>query len=153
MLPLPLALRLAGSTRSKFNNSKISDHYNAVIPEGRPGVATMITDEAALDIAFVTALTRRGFSPQDAKAKSAEWIERLRDGGGLEPYHVFIGDGLLLSVNADGLRSAIEHACDPTYAPEGQVFRPATDLVVLNTAEIRARIQEWSEHFPSQDEC
>ncbi|SFU67659.1 MULTISPECIES: hypothetical protein [unclassified Methylobacterium] len=153
MLPLPLALRLAGSTRSKFNNSKISDHYNFAIPEGRPGVATMITDEAALDIAFVTALTRRGFAPQDAKTKSAEWVERIQDGRGIEPYQVFVGDGLQIPAKSGNLRTAIEHAIDPTYSPEGQTFRRATDLVVINVEEIQARIKEWSEHFPSQNEC
>jgi hypothetical protein len=144
-LPLPVVLRLANCSRSKISKLNASGHLNFPLPKGSAGVAIVITEEAALDIAFITALTRRGFSPDDAKLKSFHWVERITQGRGIDPYQVFQGSGLMSGTTAAGIRVAVEHAIDQADMPSGAEYRRSTDLVVINVEEIRARIQAWSE--------
>lgn len=150
MMPLPTVLRAFGCSRSKYNKLKSSGHFNREIPEGAAGVATMIDDETAFDIAVIVILTHRGFSPEDAKARVGEWAAMLARGQPLSPFWVYVGRGSLHPTTANGLRSAIEHQIDGADMPMGEEFRPATDCLVINIQEIRARLAAWSAEFCEQ---
>jgi len=147
MLYLPFVQAAHGLTRNRFNKLKAAGAFNCELPEGRPGVATLIPIESAHDIGFVALLHSAGFSPTDAKMKSFEWLRHWQRGS-LDKCQTFNPAAGTVSRRSE--KKTVAQLCmdrsEQAEMPMGHELRHAELIVTINIAEIVARNEAVAEY-------
>jgi hypothetical protein len=82
---VPEVLAACGATRDDFNNWNRRRLLRAQLAETTPGVARRISRRAALEVAFMAALTDIGFDAAAASTIAHEYVVREQRGD-LEPW-------------------------------------------------------------------
>jgi hypothetical protein len=150
-------LAASNTTRDSFNGWKKRNLLREEVPETRPGVARQMTRGAALEVAFMSALTRAGFEPADASVVASEWLNADRAGtlGAVFLLNTTTGTGRLLpeyilNEPADALLTVLDLSDttegriipdgEPLYDRDRDAPKPATGLNIIYVAEIVRRI-------------
>lgn len=145
-IPLPAVLKGFGCTRNNLNKWKSSGHLAGKIPDGLPGIASMVNREVALEIAFMSVLTAAGYVPRDAKIVARNWLSLHKQKGGLDDIWAFDPMAGLLAERSDGKRetifSVVSRPIEQVDMPLGAQNRASVTLRVFNVAEIVARLDE-----------
>ena len=149
---LTQVLSVANWSRDDFNNWKRRVGFSTDMPETTPGVAQELSQENALEIAFLAALSETGAEPFNVKLRVEQWLREEKRGKllggwaanpkslearaayGLPVRNFAKADVGKLSVSLPNVRA---NAPVPN-APRDS--KPATVLVLIDLAEITRRI-------------
>lgn len=143
MLPLPDVLRAFAGTRNKVNRWVAAGYLTNKVPEGSPGVPSILDRPTALEIAFMTVLTDAGRNPSDAKIIAGGWLEKIKKGERLQTVVLnhFGGAGQNIPTSSDEPLSVFLDASRlPAEMPMGTEPRPALAIVAVNVTEIIRRV-------------
>lgn len=147
-------LAASNITRDSFNGWKRRNLLRVALPETVPGVARSMTRDAALEVVFMSALTRAGFEPSDASVIANDWL-RAAQLGSVYLFNPTTGKGLLLPESvlseptdtlmtmlnlSDTTEGRIIADDEPLFDPERDAPEPATSLNIIYVAEIVRRI-------------
>ncbi|HEY9217665.1 MAG TPA: hypothetical protein VIO94_06425 [Phenylobacterium sp.] len=140
---LPSILRAFGVTTNQHKKARASGYLKRPIPVGRPGVPTIVSREAALEISFWKALVDQGYGGADASSLANRWVQRLTEGGALQPYWLMNRTGGT-SIPLRGHESLKKLAAATSWVdmPLEHAPRPVPGFAIVNTAEIVARVDE-----------
>jgi hypothetical protein len=148
-IPLPAILKAFGCSRTKLNKWRSEDHLAADIPDGSPGVASMVSREVGLEIAFMSVLTGAGYGPSDAKIHARNWL-RLHKEKGLDPVWVFDPMAGMLAVRGSGaetIKAVLAAPREQIEMPLGTQNRSSMVLRVFNLGEVLARLDEIEHEY------
>jgi len=148
MIKLPRVLRFVGGTRNKVNKWKAAGYLSRTLKEGSPGVPTIVSRDAALEIAFMSVLTESGFSPKDSNAFANELLARQTSKSApryclINPRNSLIYYAQRLEDIGPRIREITESVDEPTVGERNGVAaeRPASSLVLINIGELTRRIK------------
>lgn len=149
MIPLPDVLRSIRGTRNKVNKWKAERYLSRTLKDGSPGVPSMISCDAALEIAFMSVLTRSGLSPKDSKELANELVSKQSAETVpiyclVNPQHLFIYYAQRIE-ELGGLIQKITESVDEPKDRDGPIGvsaeRPVASFILINIEEITRRIR------------
>jgi len=143
MLPLPAVLRAFHGTRNKVNRWVAAGYLTNKVPEGSPGVPSIIDRPTALEIAFMTVLTDAGRNPSDAKIIASGWLEKIKQEQRLQTVVLnhFGGAGSNIPTSSkQPLSVFLDGSNLPADMPTGTENRQALAVVAVNVTEIISRV-------------
>ncbi|MDB5626935.1 MAG: hypothetical protein JWR73_2737 [Tardiphaga sp.] len=151
MVPLPMLFKAFSCNRNKLNKWKADGHLIGNIPDGVPGVATLVDDDTALEISLMSAATSAGYGPTDAREFVKLWLSHHRIGQ-LDPIWVFDPVAGLLAYRGKAQKfgaNAISQAREQVDLPLGAANRPSLVLRLINVEEVVSRLNQIKDQFES----
>lgn len=143
---LSQVLALCGATRDEFNNLRRGGHLREDIPETTRGVARPMTRSAALEFAFIRALTDVGFAAAEA-AERARILADDEQSNKLKPWLIYAPEtGREICCGETGAKTPIGSMVRTLAKNEArrshEPLKPiaATRFVAIHFAEIVRRI-------------
>jgi hypothetical protein len=156
------AVKLFGTSKDSFSRWLERGYLCTKFPPSRQGVQREYTRENAVEVGFMTALTRVGYDPSEAAPIIAKWMKGLKSGGmpWLFCLNTHTGDyleygdahwdmsirNLLAPLPDDGGTGAfVADDDEPPSHDEPADTQPAVALKLVFPAEIVARVDKAME--------
>jgi hypothetical protein len=152
MLPLPAVLRAFHGTRNKVNKWAAAGHLTNKVPEGSPGVPSIVDRITAIEIAFMTTLTTAGYHPSDAKVIAGNWLGRIKEDRELQTVWVLNPlAGTCVPISKKQTLEDVLNHLTPADMPTGTEPSPALTVVTVNVGEIKRRVDSLDRAYKAAD--